>query len=200
MRFQRTVRLKLTRFAQQLKCAATLEHMIASECSAQVFASGANPGALAAEVSELAGILGLIAAADSPGDAEDIICSHLNKTIPNRITRATVNMPSALIPYAVAFSSLYRTDGQILYRAAAEGGSVRLVHRDRRIARSVMHRRCRGTGRADPGAGESQKDNFDRGQPRGGDRGPGPRGRVHQGRVVPYPESATRSFARGRST
>ncbi|HPG52038.1 MAG TPA: ADP-ribosylglycohydrolase family protein [Spirochaetota bacterium] len=104
-------------------CAAALEEMIASDCSAQVFASGANPGVLAAEVRVLAEILALVAGADSPGAAEDLICSHLNRTIPNRITRATVNMPSALLPYAVAFTSFYRDDGRILYRAAAEGGS-----------------------------------------------------------------------------
>ncbi len=105
-------------------CAEAVEAMIASECSAQVFASGANPAALAAEVRGLSGLLALVAAADSPASAEDMICSHLNRTIANRITRATVNLPSAILPYAVAFSSFHGDDGLLLYRAAAEGGSA----------------------------------------------------------------------------
>ena len=104
-------------------CASALADMIASDCPSQIFAAGANPDALAAEVRWLAEILASVAGADSPGAAEGIICTHINRCIPGRITRATVNMPSALFPYAVAFTSFHRNDGQILYRAAGEGGS-----------------------------------------------------------------------------
>jgi ADP-ribosylglycohydrolase len=105
------------------RLSAQLQTMVSSEYPALVFASGVSPDALASELRVLAGLLSLIRAADSIRTAEDIICSHLNKTLKNQITRATINIPAALVPFAVSFSALHGDDDDILYRAAAEGGS-----------------------------------------------------------------------------
>jgi hypothetical protein len=105
-----------------IRLSSQLETMISSECPALVFASGVNPDALAGEVRVLADLLSLVRAAESIRTAEDIICSHLNKTLKNQITRATINIPAALVPFAVSFTALHGDDDDLLYRAAAEGG------------------------------------------------------------------------------
>jgi hypothetical protein len=104
-------------------CASELGALIAGESSALVFAAGVNPDALLGEVRVLADILSFLGGCGSVRTAEDIICAHLNGSLKNRITRATINMPAALVPFAVSFASIHREDGDLPYRAAAEGGS-----------------------------------------------------------------------------
>ncbi len=62
-----------------------------------------------------------------PGDyggLEKRICSLINRTLKTSFTRATVNHPLALIPYALLSFDLFRSrPGEYLFRAVSEGGS-----------------------------------------------------------------------------
>ena len=92
--------------------------------SAVIFALAVNPGALIQEIQSLGTILLGLAAADTLQTAEQIICASVNKKLKTPVTRATVNMPDALIPYSLAVSTFHRGDPSLLFHAAAEGGSA----------------------------------------------------------------------------
>jgi hypothetical protein len=92
--------------------------------SAAIFEQGVNPGALAGEVSGLAGLLSAIARADSLNAAEKTICSHVNTRLKTPVTRATVNLPAALLPYSLSINAFQGDSDSLLFHAAAEGGAA----------------------------------------------------------------------------
>jgi ADP-ribosylglycohydrolase len=92
--------------------------------SAVIFEQGVNPDALAGEVSCLAGLLSGIARADSLDAAEKTICSHVNTRLKTPVTRATVNLPAALLPYSLSINAFHGNGASLLFNAAAEGGSA----------------------------------------------------------------------------
>jgi ADP-ribosylglycohydrolase len=92
--------------------------------SASIFSMAANPGALIQEIQNLVKILSEINAAGTLQTAEQIICSSINKKLKTPVTRATVNIPEALVPFSLAVCSYRRGDPSLLFHAAAEGGSA----------------------------------------------------------------------------
>lgn len=92
--------------------------------SAAVFAQSVNPATLVEEIGTLAGTLSEILNADTPESAEELIVARVNSSLKTPVTRATVNMPGALFPYALAIVSLQRSGETALFRAVMEGGST----------------------------------------------------------------------------
>ncbi len=92
--------------------------------SAAVFGLAVNPGTLVRQLRILMDILSETASADSIQGAENIIVSRVNRNLKTPVTRATINHPSALLPYALALASLTRTPSIPLGAAVSEGGST----------------------------------------------------------------------------
>jgi ADP-ribosylglycohydrolase len=92
--------------------------------SAAIFAGAVNPATLTRELRTGISILEETASADTIRSAEEIIIAHVNRRLKTPVTRATVNIPAALVPYSLAISSL-DTGAQIpLSTAVSEGGST----------------------------------------------------------------------------
>jgi ADP-ribosylglycohydrolase len=108
---------------KSLESASALADAIESN-SADIFALAVNPGALMQEIKNLTDILSELTAADTVQTAEKIICTNVNRKLKTPIIRATVNIPTALFPYSLAFIAYYRNDPSLLYHAAKEGGST----------------------------------------------------------------------------
>jgi ADP-ribosylglycohydrolase len=111
---------------KSLETASALADAIESY-SADIFALAVNPGALIQEIQNLRNILSELTAADTVQTAEKIICAHVNRKLKTPVSRATVNIPTALFPYSLAFSAFYRDDPSLLYHAVAEGGSTAVL-------------------------------------------------------------------------
>ncbi len=92
--------------------------------SAAVFARAVNPGSLTKELQSLMDILSETASADTLQAAEDIIVSGVNRSLKTPVTRATINHPSALLPYALALTFLTPAPPIPLGAAVSEGGST----------------------------------------------------------------------------
>ena len=92
--------------------------------SSAVFAGGVNPGTLIGELRSEIGLLGEMASSPATGAAEEIIVSRVNRKLKTPVTRATVNLPSALFPYALAVSTLAAADATAPAAAVQEGGST----------------------------------------------------------------------------
>lgn len=89
-----------------------------------IFEMKLNPDILAREISFLNEILERISPVGSPKESEDIICRMINTRLKTPVTRATVNLPAALLPFALSLSSIYQDDPFALYHAVREGGSA----------------------------------------------------------------------------
>ena len=89
-----------------------------------LFNSGINPGALEAGLKELNDILSPVANIKDETEAEAVICARMNNRLKTPITRASVNIPHALIPYALVLSAIHGDDPSALYQAAMKGGSA----------------------------------------------------------------------------
>jgi len=92
--------------------------------SAAIFDGGVNPGTLLQELRSNIGLLGEVASSSTIGAAEGIIVSHVNRRLKTPVTRATVNLPSALFPYSLAVSSLAPGAASPQAAAIKEGGST----------------------------------------------------------------------------
>lgn len=92
--------------------------------SAAVFGLAVNPGTLVRELRSLMDTMSRTASAESLQGAEDMIVSGINRNQRTPVTRATINHPSALLPYALALVSLTRTPSIPLGAAVCAGGST----------------------------------------------------------------------------
>ncbi len=92
--------------------------------SAGLFGHGINPGPLARELRGLAGLLAGMAGAGSFEDAERTICAHVNRGLATPVTRATVGLPGALLPFALAICAFHGDGATLLFHAVAQGGST----------------------------------------------------------------------------
>ena len=92
--------------------------------SATLFNMGVNPGKLAEGLLGLAGLLSDMRAADSLDAAERMICTHVNRSQKTPVTRATVSLPAALLPYSVAICAFHGDGASLLFHAVAEGGAT----------------------------------------------------------------------------
>ena len=89
-----------------------------------IFKSALNPDALIRELHEMNEILSRLISIQNKGEAEAIICASMNKRLKSPITRATVNMPLAFIPYTLLISTIHQDDPGALFHASMEGGSA----------------------------------------------------------------------------
>ncbi|MBN2158869.1 MAG: ADP-ribosylglycohydrolase family protein [Spirochaetes bacterium] len=87
-----------------------------------IFDMGVNPGALGQELRNLSRILSAIVSIDTVENGEKLICAGVNAGLKTPITRASVNIPVALVPYAILTSTIRQDDPSLLFLAAAEGG------------------------------------------------------------------------------
>lgn len=87
-----------------------------------IFDMGVNPGALGHELRNLSRILSAIVSTDTVENGEKLICAGVNAGLKTPITRASVNIPAALLPYALLTSTIRQDDPSLLFGTAAEGG------------------------------------------------------------------------------
>lgn len=92
--------------------------------SAAIFDASINPGTLIREVRAYINLLNDIASAENLASAEKIIISQVNASLKTPVTRATVNLPLVLFPYALALASLAPPGTAPLLSAVSEGGST----------------------------------------------------------------------------
>lgn len=84
-----------------------------------------NPDTLAEKASHVADSIELLHKATSLPDAEQLICVHARTLLKHNLTRATVNHPLTLAPYALAYFTGFREDtARGFFTAAAEGGGA----------------------------------------------------------------------------
>lgn len=92
--------------------------------SGQVFAAGINPETLLRAVMGFRELFDHLAPLSGHDEAVRTICAAVNQHAASPVTRATVNHPLALAPYALVLCAMYRdTPGEALYSAACAGGS-----------------------------------------------------------------------------
>lgn len=87
-----------------------------------IFDMGVNPGSLGHELRNLSRLLSAIVSADSVENGEKLICASVSAGLKTPITRASVNVPAALLAYALLTSTLRQDDPSLLLLTAAEGG------------------------------------------------------------------------------
>jgi ADP-ribosylglycohydrolase len=105
------------------ECIGLLIEAVDSDPGA-IFKSALNPDALIRELHEMNEILSRLISIQNKSEAEAIICASMNKRLKSPITRATVNMPLAFIPYTLLISTIHRDDPGALFHASMEGGSA----------------------------------------------------------------------------
>jgi hypothetical protein len=107
-------------------CLACNEMLIEAVNSdpAAIFGRGLNPDALIHEINGMNEILSRIISVRNGPESEAVICECMNARLKTPITRATVNMPLALIPLALAISTVHRDDPNALFVTAMEGGAA----------------------------------------------------------------------------
>src|SRR4030042_1698133 len=92
--------------------------------SSSIFSMALNPDALKLELLNLSGALRRIIPPGTKETAEDIICSWINRSLKTPITRATVNIPPALLLHSLSLCTHLIDDSRLMFRAAAEGGAA----------------------------------------------------------------------------
>ena len=88
-----------------------------------IFRAGINPDYIISRLIFLRDILLKTADFDTINECEEAICSEAEKTAGKRITRASINMPEIILPYAVSIAARCSNPGDIFLTAAYEGGS-----------------------------------------------------------------------------
>lgn len=92
--------------------------------SGQVFAAGINPETLLCAVMDFRRLFDHLAPLSAHDEAVRAICTTVNLHLASPVTRATVNHPLALPPYALVLCAMHRDlPGEALYSAASAGGS-----------------------------------------------------------------------------
>lgn len=92
--------------------------------SGQVFAAGINPETLLRAVMDFSELFTRLAPLSDHEEAVRAIYTTVNRHVASPVTRATVNHPLALPPYALVLCAMHRdSPGEALYSAASAGGS-----------------------------------------------------------------------------
>ncbi|MBN2038471.1 MAG: ADP-ribosylglycohydrolase family protein [Spirochaetes bacterium] len=118
--------------ASELLSAAVIEAESLIEANglynAKIFEYGINPDYFVSSIENLRNILTQIEKITDTAEAEKKIIDFLNTKIKTSVTRATVNHPLAIIPYAVFLSRYYADiSAEALFRTAECGGSAALL-------------------------------------------------------------------------
>ena len=105
-----------------------------------IFDLGLNPDYLLSSMKDYVAILEKIISIKNTDDAEKQIYTYLNTKLKTPVTRATVNHPLAIIPFAIFLCRLYSDNpADAVFQAAEYGGSSSILVRvDRRIERSII--------------------------------------------------------------
>lgn len=88
-----------------------------------IFRSGINPDYIISRLIFLRDILLKTAGLEKINECEETICREAEKTAVNRITRASINLPEILLPYAVSIAARCSNPEDVFVTAAYEGGS-----------------------------------------------------------------------------
>jgi hypothetical protein len=91
---------------------------------ASAFNAGINPDTLVASLERYGAVFSALAGARDRDAAERAIITIVNTTLKTPVTRATVNNPLCLVPYAVFISASAGDTSEALLSAAMEGGST----------------------------------------------------------------------------
>ncbi len=86
-----------------------------------IFDTGINPMTLEEKIYQYRAVLDTAAGESDLRAAEEAICRSVNPGLKNPIKRASVNVPEAIVPFAIASASR-QTDADPITAAAAEGG------------------------------------------------------------------------------
>jgi hypothetical protein len=91
----------------------------------RLFSAGTNPETLLHHCKQLGTMLSSISSCSGIAESEKTICSAMNQFLKTPITRATVDHPLALYPYAIALVNCHDGDAPaFLYRCASLGGAT----------------------------------------------------------------------------
>ena len=89
-----------------------------------LFSAGFNPVAAVSSARELAAIFRSLEECSSAEAGEKLIVEAVNRRLKTPVTRATVDHPFAVLPYAALLAGLYRgVPSTALFRAGEEGGA-----------------------------------------------------------------------------
>lgn len=101
---------------------------IEQKISADIFEIGFNPETVLSSIELYSSIFHNIEYAKDKDDAENRICLYLNGFLKNNITRATVDHPLSIIPFAFFLvANCLEKPSEILFTAVNEGGSTSIL-------------------------------------------------------------------------
>lgn len=87
-----------------------------------IFRSGINPDYIIGKLIFIRNILHATAEIETIDECEEVICRNAETKSGNRITRASINIPEILLPYAVTIASRCIEPNDVILTAAREGG------------------------------------------------------------------------------
>lgn len=88
-----------------------------------IFEAGVNPDYIIQKLRYLHKAVAETEGIEKIDDCEKIICRLAGKDSPTPVTRASINSPEVLLPYALSIAAGCKNPGDVLMTAAAEGGS-----------------------------------------------------------------------------
>lgn len=87
------------------------------------FDLGYNPEYILNDAEYISTLIRQISGSGSPEGAEQVIINGINKRLKTPVTRATVNLPFTVFPFALAIAAFTANPGDVFLAAAAEGGA-----------------------------------------------------------------------------
>lgn len=89
----------------------------------QLFELGYNPDYVMTDAKRISAIIQKISLSGSISSAEQIIITEINKSLKTPVTRASVNLPFTLFPFALSIAAYTPDPSGVFLSAAAEGGA-----------------------------------------------------------------------------
>jgi hypothetical protein len=89
-----------------------------------IFNASLNPDVFTRELEELNEILSRLSGIRDKTEAEAMICSFLNRRLTTPIKRAAINIPAAIVPYALYLCSRQGQEPDGMFHTAMEGGQA----------------------------------------------------------------------------
>ena len=100
----------------------TLCKEIVEQKSAIFFSNGFNSDHVIEDIKSLLNLFEKLQNLKTIEQCEKLICDHGNKSLTNKITRGTVNLPMVIFPYSFSISAVAEQKEKIIYLSAREGG------------------------------------------------------------------------------
>lgn len=89
-----------------------------------IFNMGFNPDYVIDNLVRLKTLFHKLDVIKDPDNAEKIICNEINLTLKTPVTRASVNLPALVLPFAVSIASYTVNPEDVTFRAAGQGGTA----------------------------------------------------------------------------